>query len=141
MFHLTDPGASVGRFHPAMKTTILILLIALSGIFLLFGWKDYIAPRDALTSTINQCRFEADKIFALDVAKWVDQNKTDAFNPFRRQRDEFVETCVKKEGWCSTGYDDVWPSNGSLDFEPHNQLARWLYEQRYLLGAHSECRD
>ena len=123
------------------EVILAFIIFAAIGLGLVVGWKHYIAPQEAVTDAFYQCEFEANKIFALDIAKWIDQHSTDMFNPFRRQRDAFIETCVKKEGWCSISDDSIWPASHPLMFAPRDPVARWIYNYRYMHGANSECHD
>ncbi len=105
-----------------------------------YAWDYYVAPQAAVDKLAKECEFEANKSFALDIAKWTDQHHTDAFNPFRKQRDNVVATCVKKSGrWCSLDPAADWPCTRAWCFAPTDPLARWIYDLRYLDGAHLPC--
>jgi hypothetical protein len=105
-------------------------------------WKTYIAPREAIAEAFNRCGLEANKIFALDIARWIEAHNTDQndpSNPFRRQRDAYIEICVKTEGWCSIGSDRSWPNIFTWAYAPRGAVAKWIYALRYENGEHFKC--
>ena len=110
------------------------------GLGIAAGWRGYFA-RDAITEAVNRCELEANKIFALEMVKWVEEHHTDVLNPFRRQRDAYIETCVKKEGYCALGDDAIWPASRPWAFAPRDPVAKWIYDFHYLHGEHIECND
>jgi hypothetical protein len=126
----------VARYKPLLILAVVVLLLL---VFHEHIWRSYIAPREAVTQVINRCEVEANKIFALEIAKWIDANKTDAFNPYRKERDKFIETCVKADGRCSLGDGTIWPSSRPWEFAPIDLLGKWLYDVRYLNNEHVEC--
>jgi hypothetical protein len=74
-------------------------------------WKYYVTPHGALALAVSRCEIDADKLLALDATKWTEEHHTDTFNPYRRQRYAYIESCVKADGWCSLGDDSIWPSS------------------------------
>ena len=82
---------------PAFIFIFALLLVIFGGHI----FKYYIAPRDGLAEVVNRCELEANRLFLMEITKWIEEHHTDVFNPFRRKRDEFIETCVKAENWCA----------------------------------------
>ena len=110
----------------------------------LFGpyvWKFYVAPIDNLVTVAHLCETEANKVFALEMTKWVQANNTDAFNPYRKQRDKMIETCVKADGWCAFGDGSIWPSSGPWGFAPRDPIARYAFDVRYGTVGKLQCRE
>ena len=104
--------------------------------------KYYIFPREALARLADQCQVEGDKIYGLEITRWVEENKTDVFNPYRRSRDAFIETCIKADGgWCSITGDAIWPASRPWAFAPRDPFAKLFYDYRYGGGEHVPCAD
>jgi hypothetical protein len=137
-----SPDAFSKKLDNHVKIVLLALVGAAAVVMIMpHIWTYYIAPRDALAILVNKCETEGNKVYGLDMAKWAEVNKTEAFSPFRRKRDEYIESCVKAEGWCSLGDDGIWPSSRPWAFAPRDRLAKWLYDARYYGGEHSDCTD
>jgi len=60
-------------------------------------------------------------------------------NPFRRQRDTMIETCVNSKGWCTRAYhiENRWPSTLAFEFAPRDHLAKFVYDLRF--NDHTAC--
>lgn len=104
--------------------------------------KYYFAADKTIQSIIEPCEQEASKVFALEVARWKIEHGTDAFNPYRRERDKAIENCVAKEGsWCPIkNATDIWPCSMEYCFIPTGTIARWIYNKRYEGREVFECK-
>jgi hypothetical protein len=111
-----------------------LIFLAMVG---LAGWEAklyYFDPEGTAQKVVDKCTDDADKVFGLEAAKWKIENQTDAFNPYRRERDSAIDNCVAREGsWCTiTIGRDVWPCGGSLVcLVPTGTVAHWFYNLKY----------
>ena len=120
-----------------------VLSLAVIGIGVLTTWNFYFFPDETVERIIDDCAYEANKVFAVEMTRWRLEHNTDAFNPYRRERDAFIETCVKRDGgWCSVSSGaDIWPSSRPRGFVPKDWLARWMYNQRFKERADLKCAE
>jgi hypothetical protein len=130
-----------------------LLAVAVVGALILVGphvWKFYIAPKDALDAAIAACAGEGTRRFGAAEAKereaWEATVKRDParaiqprpFGAVAFQRGDFVEDCIRKQGWCvvSDQYRSFhlrgFPATDDADFLPDDSLAAQLFTFRYL---------
>jgi hypothetical protein len=102
-------------------------------------WKFYIVPGDALLRIVSGCSAAGHDSYGLQMANWRDAHSITASNPYQRERDESIQSCVKADGWCVYSGAGAPGVIGALSFAPLDRTAKWLYEFRYRAGVHWEC--
>ena len=102
----------------------------------------YVFPRDRLIEVITRCENDSDKLMVADTAKSAEAHHDGVFNPYQRQRDERVETCIKADGWCSMSDENAAkPSHPTpATFAPRDPIARAVYGWRYANKPIEFCR-
>lgn len=110
---------------------LALLIVAAASVYF---WLTY--SQNAFVKQRDACAVEADKIFAVEIVRWQETNKTNVNNPFRRARDQRVEDCLSKSGkWCVWDWSDrqdIWPVTWADAFAPREDIARRLYQWLYL---------
>jgi hypothetical protein len=113
--------------------TLAVFALPFAIVGLLIFWLGF--SQDRLRRVRDACKFDATKVFAVQIAKWRDEHGTDILNPYRRERDQLIQMCVKKDGkWCVIGDNSIWPGTGLISFAPKDEFIRWFYSEWYLSG-------
>jgi hypothetical protein len=102
-------------------------------------WKFYILPGDALASIVNRCSVKANEHYGRQFVKWRDDHPINSSNPYQRDRDEHIVSCVRADGWCVHSQAGSLGIIGTWGFGPSDSVARWLYDFRYRHGVHPDC--
>jgi hypothetical protein len=102
-------------------------------------WKFYVIPAEALVSVLSGCSAEANENFGIQAAMWRNDRPINAYNPYQRERDEHIQSCVKADGWCVYSGAGAPGIVGAWAFAPRDSVAKCLYDHRYRHGVHLEC--
>ena len=111
----------------------------------LVGWGAnlyYFNPDSTVQKIIDSCEVDATKVYTLEISKWRIEHNTDILNPYRRERDSMVETCVTKQGsWCAVNVgSEIWPCDLAMCFVPTGDVARWAYNLKFPERANWKCK-